>query len=245
METENIEDISTSLRTFKRILINDLLYLSTRYVENLHATFELRSFARHCFSRLCSQIEQNNGLDIICEKYNTSFNIRRNDYIYDDNEFSYLANAYLKTQFKKERNPFSLKEIAMVKVAQQITKYNLIELLWLYFSYNHLINIFFRAGVDGYREVYSVKKVLMLQLCKHLYPKYRHPTDDDDNPTKICINPIPYCMKCYEIEFNMENLHDNGLEPHCSVCGFITHSRLSTSVMDTYGHFTDCSVLRQ
>lgn len=202
--------------------------------ENEYSSQERKAKAKKYFNRLWEQSEYHPTGTIICEKYNCSFKVM---FYGDDNE------VILKTGRNKRRSPFSLKELAMVKVAQQISIYEVDTIFWIYSRFP--VDIYFQAGDEWSRLVWSVKRILLQQIHRRFEPSHYEDITrsyylDVDDPIQISKNPIPYCQKCYEQEFLNENLHSNSREKHCDVCSLFKNIRFSTSLLNKNGHFSDC-----
>lgn len=222
------------------IRINVILELyddyGTRYKENEYSAKERKQKAKKYFTRLWEQSEYHPTGTIICEKYDCSFKVEFHGE--DDND----SVVILKTRCKKKLTPFSLKELAMVKVAQQISLYEMDTLYWIYSRF--LMDIFFHAGDEWSRIVWSVKRIIRHQIHRRFteshYELNANMYLDIDDPERISKNPIPYCQKCYEVEFLNENLHCISREKHCDVCSLLKNIRFSTSLLNKNGHFSDC-----
>lgn len=208
------------------------------YKENEYSEKERRAKAMKYLIRLWEQSKSHDGNgSIVCEKYNCSFQVLSHGDDYND------ADVILKTGCNKKRTPFSLKELAMVKVTQQIATYDVETLLWIYFRF--LVDISFHGGEEWLRIVWNVRRIFMHQIHRrenetvyeNIPSMYLLHVDDANQFSQ---NPIPYCEKCYEMEFSNENLHSDSWEKHCDVCSLFKNIRFSTSLLNTNGHFADC-----
>lgn len=208
----------------------------TCYKENEYSAAERKQKARKYFARLWEQSEYHPTGTIICEKYDCSFKVEFHGE--DDND----SVVILKTRCKEKLTPFSLKELAMVKVAQQISLYEVDTLYWIYSRF--LMDLFFHAGDECSRIIWNVNRIIRNQIHRRFsgnhYEIFTHIYRDIDDPERISKNPIPYCWKCYEMEFLNENLHCVSREKHCDVCSLFKNIRFSTSMLNKNGHFSDC-----
>lgn len=134
--------------------------IGSGFKENGYSRQEIKQKAEKYFTRLCEQSDNHNYAAIVCEKYNCSFKIQ----FFDDGKYV----LSLRTECNKKRSPFSLKELAMVKVTQQISIYELDTLFWIYSRF--LVDISFHAGDEWSRTVWSVKRIIMQQIHRRLYP---------------------------------------------------------------------------